>query len=146
MKDVAAAITADVDAAITVDVAMETACLEILPAAAFSGSSALCAFVEIMAAVIAAVVMEMIPAGSLLCCFCFAADAEIMVVAADLRHGAEVNSSAFSYALSLFVRHWKYQKLPAFSGAFSCSPDQFHKKHFHPVQVFPFYCPCNSPF
>lgn len=133
MKDVAAAITADVAAAITVDVAMETACLEILPAAVFSGSSALCAFVEIMAAVITAVVMEMIPAGSLLCCFCFAVDAEIMAAAAKLCHGAEVNSSAFSYALFLSVRLWKYQKLFAFSCAFSCSPDQFHKKHCHPV-------------
>ena len=146
MKDAAAAIIADVAAVITVDVVMETACLEILPAAVFSGSSALCAFVEIMAAVITAVVMEMIPAGSLLYCFFFAVDAEIMVVAAELSHGAEVNSSAFSYALFLSVRLWKYQKLLAFSGAFSCIPDQFHKKHCHPVQVFLSYYPCNSSF
>ena len=92
------AVMTDADAIITVvvDAAMETVFLEIAPAAVFSGSSACCACVATMDAETAVdAAMVMIPVGSSLYCFCSAADAEIMVVAADFSHRAEVISSAF---------------------------------------------------
>lgn len=127
------AVMTDVDVITTVDAAMETVFLEMVPAAVFSGLSVCCVCVvtmDVETDVDAAMVM--IPVGSSLYCFCSAADAEIMVVAADFSHRAEVSSSAFllDETVSLWSWFWNQE---AFGRLFSFPYSQylFRKRHFH---------------
>lgn len=131
------------------------------PAAAFSGSSFLCAAAEITDMAIATVDAEMvITAGSSSFCFFSAADAAITMdavvdaaaaaattVDADsvpVRAYQAKSRGSFPLPLPVFFLHFALFLSAVFSVYFSDIPCPVHKKRFHPVPVFLFCRPYGS--
>ena len=123
------------DAAATVDAATAVAAEPVFlaavpPAAAFSGSSFLCAAAEITDMAIATVDAEMV----------ITVDADSVPVRAYQAKKQRIISSAFA---CLFL-HFALFLSAVFSVYFSDIPCPVHKKHFHPVPVFLFCRPYGS--
>ena len=154
------------DAAATVDAATAVAAEPVFlaavpPAAAFSGSSFLCAAAEITDMAIATVDAEMvITAGSSSFCFFSAADvattmAAVVDAVADAATTVDADSvpvrayqakkqRIISSAFACLFLHFALFLSAVFSVYFSDIPCPVHKKHFHPVPVFLFCRPYGS--